>query len=79
MTPRVSLRMFAENIILDANTVESVLENNPRMQTMEATNALDPESWRVARFYARKIAAAIDGESEVNPDWFDRIQAALST
>lgn len=75
---RDRLRRMAEDVILTADSVESALENNPNLQSLHATNALDPEAWQVAREHARKIVKAIDTGSHIEPEWINRIRPALT-
>ena len=74
---RDNLKRFAEEIILEADTVDSALENNPNLQGIEATNALDPEAWHVAAGHASKILRAVETNSRIQPRWVDAINLSL--
>ena len=72
------IKAWAEEVILDANTLLHALQVNPNLQQVPPHGMLDHEPWTIARFYARKIVAAVDAKSYIDPSWPERIKEAMA-
>jgi hypothetical protein len=68
---RVKFREFAENIVVQADTLDSILDNNPNVTP---NGPCDPEDWGMMRCYAKKILWAVNADAYIDPAWLEAIQ-----